>query len=141
MGLMGKLFGGGTELSVSLNSSNVIAGGVVAGKVTVTGGKTPLTMTNVIVHVYFVNVQSGDGPLPEIDMRKLSEQTVAVNVPLPAGKQVPFEFQVQLPEGLDPAGQYKLVATADIPSVKDPKADADFKVITPGHKARGAVAS
>jgi hypothetical protein len=130
MGLLGKLFGGGTELAVELNSSNVVAGGVVAGSITVTGGKKPLTMTNVQVHVYYVHVKSSDGPLPDIDLRKLSEATVAVNQPLPAGKNVSFDFTVQLPDGLDPNGSYKLVATADIPSVKDPKADAEFKVIT-----------
>jgi HEAT repeat protein len=96
-------------------------------------------MTSVIVHVYFVNVKSSDGPIPDIELRKLSEQTVAANVPLPAGKNVAFDFQAQLPEGLDPNGSYKIVATADIPGVKDPKGDAEFKVITPGHKRGGVV--
>ena len=138
MGLMGKLFGGGTELSISLNSTNVIAGGVVAGKVTVSGGKKPLTMTSVVVTVFYVNVTAGDGPLPSVDLRKLSEATVAANQPLPAGKQLSYEFSVQIPDGLDPNGSYKVIATADIPGVKDPKSEADFKVITPGNK-RGAV--
>ncbi len=138
MGLLGKLFGGGTELSISLNSTNIIAGGVVAGKVTVTGGKKPLTMTSVVVVVYFVNVTKGDGPLPSIELRELSKNSVAANQPLPAGKVVTFDFSVQIPDGLDPNGSYKVVAAADIPSVKDPKAEADFKVITPGHN-RGAV--
>lgn len=138
MGLLGKLFGGGTELSISLNSTNVIAGGVVAGKVNVTGGKKPLTITSLAVTVYFVSVKTGDGPIPSIELRKLSENSIAANEPLPAGKQMSWDFTVQLPEGLDPTGLYKVIAAADIPSVKDPKAEADFKVITPGHN-RGAV--
>lgn len=139
MGLMGKLFGGGTELSISLNSTNVIAGGVVAGKVTVSGGKKPLTMTSVVVTVFYVSVKPGDGPIPSVDLRKLSEATVAANQPLPAGKQLSYDFSVQIPEGLDPNGSYKVIAAADIPSVKDPKADADFKVITPGNKRGGVM--
>jgi HEAT repeat protein len=139
MGLLGKLFGGGTELAVSLSSTNVIAGGVVAGKVTVTGGKKPLTITSVVVSVFYVSVKAGDGPLPTIDLRKLSQATVAANQPLPAGKSLSYEFSVQIPEGLDPTGSYKVIAAADIPSVKDPKAEADFKVITPGHKRGGVL--
>lgn len=138
---MGKLFGGGTELSVSLNSTNVIAGGVVAGKVMVTGGKKPLTITSVQVQVHFVNVTKSDGPIPSIELRKLCETTCGINVALPPGKQVAFEFQAQLPTGLDPNGQYQLAAVADIPGVKDPSAQCEFKVITPGHRGRGAVAS
>lgn len=140
MGLLGKLFGGGTELSVTLNSTNVIAGGVVAGKVTVTGGKKPLTMTSLVVRVVFVNVTtSGDSPLPKVELRQLSETTVVANHALPPGKNQTFDFTAQLPEGLDPAGSYKVLARADIPGVKDPAAEADFKVITPGVKRSGGL--
>jgi HEAT repeat protein len=138
---MGKLFGGGTELSVSLRSANVIAGGVVAGRVTVSGGRKPLTITSVQVQVHYVNVTNSDGPLPGIEIRTLCETTCGIGVPLPPGKHVSFEFQAQLPSGLDPNGQYQLAAVADIPGVKDPSAQCELKVITPGHRGRGAVAS
>jgi HEAT repeat protein len=135
MGLLGKLFGGGTELEVSLSSSNVIAGGVVAGKVTVTGGKKPLTMTSLNVSVVFVHVTTtNDSPLPKIELRQLVATTVVANQALPPGKAQAFDFTAQLPDGLDPKGSYKVIARADIPGVKDPSAEADFKVITPGAK-------
>lgn len=135
MGLLGKLFGGGTELSVALSSPNVIAGGVVAGKITVTGGKKPLTMTSLTVSVVFVNVtSSGDSPIPKIELRQLTQTTVVANQALPPGSTQSFDFTAQLPEGLDADGKYKVIARADIPGVKDPSAEADFKVITPGAK-------
>lgn len=139
MGLMGKLFGGGTELTVSLNSTNVIAGGVVAGKITVSGGKKPLTMNAVTAHVFYVHVKASDGPMPDIELRELAKTTVAANQALPPGKQVTFEFTLPLPDGLDANGNYKVIAAADIPSVKDPKGEADFKVITPGAKRGGVM--
>lgn len=138
MGLLGKLFGGGTELSVSLNSTNVIAGGVVAGKLTVTGGKKPLTMTSLVVSVVYVHVtQSSDSPLPKIELRQLTQSTVVANRALPPGQAQTFEFTAQLPEGLDADGKYKVIARADIPGVKDPSAEEDFKVINPGAKRGG----
>lgn len=140
MGLLGKLFGGGTELSVALNSSNVIAGGTVAGKVTVTGGKKPLTITSLVVRVVYVHVTTtNDSPLPKIDLRQLAENTVVANAALAPGKAQTYEFTVTLPEGLDANGSYKVIARADIPSVKDPSAEADFKVITPGGHKRGGL--
>ncbi len=138
MGLLGKLFGGGTELAVALNSPNVIAGGVVAGKLTVTGGKKPLTMTSLVVSVVYVHVtQSSDSPLPKIELRQLTQTTVVANRALPPGQAQTFEFTAQLPEGLDADGKYKVIARADIPGVKDPSAEADFKVISPGAKRGG----
>lgn len=135
MGLLGKLFGGGTELTVTLSSTNVIAGGVVAGKVTVTGGKKPLTMTSLVVTVAYVQVtQSSDSPLPRIELRQLTQTTVVANQALPPGSTQSFDFTAQLPDGLDADGKYKVLASADIPGVKDPSAEADFKVITPGAK-------
>lgn len=140
MGLLGKLFGGGTELAVALNSTSIIAGGTVAGKVTVTGGKKPLTLTSLIVRVVYVHVESGgDSPLPKIDLRQLAETTVAANQPLAPGKTHSYDFTIGLPDGLDPGGSYKLLARADIPSVKDPSAEAEFKVITPGAHRRGGL--
>lgn len=140
MGLLGKLFGGGTELSVALTSTNVIAGGTVAGKVTVTGGKKALTITSLVVRVVYVHVQTtSDSPLPKIDLRQLAEYTVVANAALPAGKAQSYDFTVQLPEGLDANGSYKVIARADIPGVKDPSAEADFKVITPGGHKRGGL--
>lgn len=138
MGLLGKLFGGGTDLALTLNSNSVIAGGYVAGKITVTGGKKPLTLTALVVRVFYVHVSSdGDSPLPQVDLRQLAETTVVANQPLPAGKAQHHEFSIKLPDGLDADGKYKVVAAADIPGVKDPKADADLKVITPGAKRGG----
>jgi HEAT repeat protein len=138
MGLLGKLFGGGTDLSVALHSTNVIAGGTVAGKLTVTGGKKPLTMTSLVVRVFYVHVTaSADSPLPKVDLRQLVDITVVANQPLPPGKVQTYDFAVQLPDGLDPKGRYKVVASADIPGVKDPSADAELKIIAPGAKRGG----
>jgi HEAT repeat protein len=138
MGLLGKLFGGGTDLSLTLHSSNVIAGGTVAGKVTVTGGKKPLTMTSLQVRVLYVQVTaSGDSGLPKIDLRQIVDNTIVANQSLPSGKVQSYDFTVQLPEGLDPSGRYKVVVTADIPGVKDPSADAEIKIVTPGARRGG----
>jgi len=140
MGLLGKLFGGGTELSVALNSTNVIAGGTVAGKVTVTGGKKALNLDALVVKVVYVHVQTvTDSPLPKIDLRQLAQATVVANQPLAPGKAHTWDFAIGLPDGLDAGGSYKLLASADIPSVKDPSAEAEFKVITPGAHRRGGL--
>lgn len=138
MGLLGKLFGGGTDLSLTLQSTNVIVGGTVAGKVAVTGGKKPLTMTSLVVRVFYVHVTArDDSPLPNIDLRQIAEIMVVANQPLSPGKVHSYDFAVQLPDGLDPKGRYKVVAAADIPGVKDPSADAELKIVAPGARRGG----
>lgn len=134
MGIMDTLFGGGTELAVSLAQATVVSGGVVAGKVTVRGGRRPRTITSVVVEVRAVAVTNGDGPLPGIELETLCATTCAVNVALPAGKPITFAFQVALPGGLDPGGHYQLAVRADIPGVRDPSAACDLTVIAPGRR-------
>ena len=133
MGLLDAMFGGGTDLRLALDRPQGSPGGVVGGKVWLTGGKKPLKLTNLRVHLIYVSVQSNDeGGLPNIDTRVVGEQVVAAGMDLPPGAQHEFSFRITVPPDTLPSAHnvsYKVQAVADIPSVKDPSAEADLKVV------------
>ena len=45
MGLLSKMFGGGTEVEVHLDATQVPVGGILSGRATVRGGKKDLQLT------------------------------------------------------------------------------------------------
>lgn len=130
MGLLDAMFGGGTKLELKLDTAMIPEGGTLAGTVSLTGGKKPLKLTALKVRLVFVNVTTKPGQsMPTIDLQVLLDNTVIANQDLPPGQLKKFAFNFQVPKGTDPKGTYKVVATADIPSVKDPSAEADLKVV------------
>jgi HEAT repeat protein len=64
-------------------------------------------------------------------MQNLLDNTVISNVDLAPASLNKYTFSFAVPTGTDPKGTYKVLAVADIPSVKDPSAEADLKVIAP----------
>jgi hypothetical protein len=132
MGLLNKMFGGGTSLEIQLDTPTVPEGAFVAGSLTVGGGKKPLTIDALKVTLVYINVtQDDDSPLPNVEMKVLADNTVIANEDLAPGSSQKYSFKFQVPKGTDPAGTYKIKAVADIPGVKDPSADVDLKVIAP----------
>ncbi len=134
MGLLDSMFGGGTNLTLALDRPTGSPGGVVGGMVQLTGGKKPLKLTKLRAHLIYVSVQSAptEGGFPKIDTRVLGEQTLAAGIDLPPGVTLPFTFRLTLPQDTLPSAHnvtYKIQAVADIPGVKDPSADVDFKVV------------
>ncbi len=133
MGLLDSMFGGGTDLKLALDRPQGSPGGVVGGKVWLTGGKKPLKLTSLRVHLIYVSVQSSeDGGLPNIDTRVVGEQVVAAGIDLPPGSQHEHSFRLTVPADTLPSAHnvsYKVQAVADIPGVKDPSAEADMKVV------------
>ena len=133
MGLLNKLFGGGTKLELTLDAGQVPVGGMLSGRVTLHGGKKPLTLTALNVRLVYLLVRSKEGSsLPEIDTRVLLDQVLATGRDLPADAVQSFEFRFTLPDGVAPSGDgvsYKVMAAADIPKVADPTAEATFKVV------------
>ena len=130
MGLLSKLFGGGTQLELKLDLDKVPAGGTVAGTLTLIGGKKPLTLTALKVDVVAVLIESRDGSaLPSIDVRVLTSNIIAQDRALAPGSRNRFDFRCKLPDDLNPDATYKVMATADIPSVKDPSAEATLTVV------------
>src|SRR5690606_6716747 len=112
------------------------------GTLTLTGGKKPLTLTALKVDVVSILVQSKEGSsLPSVDVKTLSSNVVAQDRNLAPGSINKFEFRCKIPEDAKPDATYKVTATADIPSVKDPSADASFTVVGGGRGAFGAVKS
>ncbi len=133
MGLLDSMFGGGTKLELSLDTPQASAGGVVGGKIALYGGKKPLKVTELTVKLLYVCVTSrDDSPLPDIDTRVLLTQTVAAGEDLPPGSQKAFTFRFTVPHGTETTAHnvsYKVLASADIPGVKDPGADAELRVV------------
>jgi len=130
MGLLNKLFGGGTQLELKLDLDKIPSGGTVAGTLTLTGGKKPLKLTALKVDVVSVLVESKDGSaLPSVDVRVLTSNIVAQDRDLAPGSHNKFEFRYKLPDDLNPEATYKVMATADIPGVKDPSAEAPLTVL------------
>jgi HEAT repeat protein len=142
MGLLNKLFGGGTQLELKLDIDKIPPGGTVAGSLTLTGGKKPLKLTALKVDIVSVLVQSKEGSsLPSIDVKVLSSNVVAQDRDLAPGSLNKFEFRYKLPEDVKPEATYKIVASADIPGVKDPSAEAPLTVLGGGRGVLGAVKS
>ena len=69
--------------------------------------------------------------LPKIEIQQLIDNTVVANQDLAPASMNKWSFSFPVPTGTDPKGTYKVIAVADIPSVKDPSAEADLKVIGP----------
>lgn len=133
MGLLDSMFGGGTSLALTLDVPQASAGGVVGGKVYLTGGKKPLKLTELQVKLLYVRVTArDDSPLPDIDTRILFAQTIAAGEDLPPGAQKQFAFRFTVPHDTETTAHnvsYKVLASADIPSVKDPSADVELRVV------------
>lgn len=133
MGLLDSVFGGGTSLQLSLDRPTGSPGGVVGGNVLLTGGKKPLKLSKLRAHLIYVCVESSnDGGLPKVDLRVIGEQVLAAGLDLAPGGQYPFTFRLTIPYDTLPTAHntsYKIQVVADIPTVKDPSAEADFKVL------------
>ena len=127
------MFGGGTQLDVQLTTNKIPEGGTLAGTVRVGGGKKPLTITAVKVGLVSVKVESQeDSPMPKVELQTLLDNTIASNQELPPGSNQSFDFSFQVPTGVDPSSSFKVVASADIPKVKDPRAEAELTIVSPG---------
>ncbi len=140
MGLLNKLFGGGTKLAISLDSTQVPIGGVLSGTLTLTGGKKDLTLTSLKVRLLHLLVRQKEGSsLPEIDTNLIVDHTLVEGEPIPAKSERAFEFRFDLPRDLDPSGDgvsYTVMAVADIPKVADPTAKTTLTVVG-GRQATG----
>lgn len=127
------MFGGGTEVEVHLDATQVPVGGVLSGRAIVKGGKKDLELDALKVRLLYVSVQSNDdSPMPDIDTRILIDNTITTNQPLPAGSTQEYTFQLPIPDGTEPSAHnvsYKVLVAADIPKVKDPTAEAKLKVV------------
>jgi hypothetical protein len=133
MGLLDNMFGGGTAISLTLDRPTGSPGGVVGGNVMLVGGKKPFKLTKLRAHLIYVNVQSSnDGGFPQVDLRIIGEQVLAAGMDLAPGGQYPFSFRLTIPYDTLPSAHncsYKIQVVADIPTVKDPTAEADFRVL------------
>ncbi len=132
MGLLDKMFGGGTNLTLALDTGMIPEGGTLSGALTLSGGKKPLKLTALKVRLVSVKVTPvKDQPLPKIELQTLLDNTVIANQDLPPASLNKYDFSFAVPSGTDPKATFKIFATADIPGVKDPKAEADLKIIGP----------
>lgn len=132
MGLLDKMFGGGTKLELKLETDKIPEGGTLSGAISLSGGKKPMKLTALKVRLVYVKVTSVPGQtLPKIEMQVLLDNTVISNQDLAPASLNKYSFSFAVPTGTDPKGTYKVIAVADIPGVKDPSADADLKVVSP----------
>jgi len=133
MGLLDSMFGGGTRLDLTLDTPISSPGSVVGGRVVLTGGEKPLRLTELAVRLLFVRVQTREGQtLPDVDAREVTKQVVAASGQIPPRAQQVFAFRITVPSDLPPSAHnvsFQVIATADIPGVKDPSATADLKVV------------
>jgi len=133
MGLLDKMFGGGTGVELQLDATQVPVGGMLSGRIVARGGKKDLQITGLEVRLLYVCVTAkDDSPIPNIDTRILVNHTVTANQALPAGAEQTYSFQIQIPGGTNPTAHntsYKVTAVADIPGVKDPSSTVDLKVV------------
>jgi DnaJ-domain-containing protein 1 len=133
MGLLDNMFGGGTKLDLYLDNTTASAGAVIGGRVVLTGGQKPYRITELAVRLMYVHTETKPGEtLPSIDLRELTKQVVAANAALPPGAQQQFTFRVTVPHGTQITAHnvsYQLVATADIPGIKDPQGSAKVDVV------------
>jgi hypothetical protein len=133
MGLLDKMFGGGTGLELQLDAEQVPVGGMLGGRITVRGGKKDMQITSLNVRLLYVCVTAKeDSPIPDIDTRILLNNAVTANQALPAGAEQTYDFRFAIPGGTNPTAHnvsYKVTAVADIPGVKDPSATQDLKVV------------
>jgi HEAT repeat protein len=126
------MFGGGTNLELRLDTQKIPEGGTLSGTVLLSGGKKPLTLTALKVRLVYVKVEKrDDSPLPSIELQVLLDNTIVANAALAPGSLQKYDFSFKVPTGTDPNGEYRVIAMADIPKVKDPTAEARLKVISP----------
>jgi HEAT repeat protein len=133
MGLLDSMFGGGTKLSMVLDTPQSSAGGVVGGKVHLQGGKKPLKLTELTVKLLFVSVHSREGQsLPDVKTEVLLTQTLAAGEDLPPEQGKTFAFRFTVPHGTETSAHnvsYTVMASADIPGVKDPSDSKELRVV------------
>jgi HEAT repeat protein len=133
MGLLDSMFGGGTKLELFLDATTSSPGSVVGGRVVLTGGQKALRLSELKVSLLFVRVQTREGQtLPDIEARDVAHQVVAAGGDIPPGSQQPFAFRITVPGDLPPTAHnisFNVVATADIPSVRDPSAKLELKIV------------
>lgn len=142
MGLLDKLFGGGTKLELKLDMDKLPPGGTVAGTISLTGGKKPLRLTQLKVDLVCVRVTTKEGQaLPSIDLQVLMSNVLASDRELAPASLNKFEFRHRLPDDLKPDATYKVIAAADIPGVKDPSADVALTILGTDRSAFGAIKS
>lgn len=142
MGLLDSMFGGGTNLSLAVDRPQGSPGGVVGGTVTLSGGKKPLRLTTLRVHLIYVSVESQEEGFPKIDTRVIGEQVVAAGLDIAPGSQQQFTFRLTIPHDTLPSAHntsYRVQAVADIPGVKDPSAEQDLKVVPADRNAHFAL--
>ena len=142
MGLLDSMFGGGTNLTLALDRPLGSPGGVVGGNVALTGGKKPLKLTTLRVHLIYVSVESQEEGFPKIDTRVIGEQIIAAGLDVAPGSQHQFSFRLTIPhDTLNSAHNtsYRVQAVADIPGVKDPSAEQDLKVVDADRNAHFAL--
>ncbi|WP_342377250.1 sporulation protein [Myxococcus stipitatus] len=124
MGLFNSMFGGGTGLEISLDSDTVEAGTELTGTLTLRGGKKAARVTKVVAKVLGSRV----GGAGDFEHRVLFDDTLALDLELPAGESIEVPLSISLPDDADPTHDYQLTATADIPGVADPSAKVSFTV-------------
>jgi HEAT repeat protein len=133
MGLLDAMFGGGTSINLTLDTPTASPGSVVSGRIDLGGGKKPLVVKELSVRFLYVRVESVPGEtLPKIETRDLARLVVAAAEPLPPGLQKQFTFRLTVPRDLPPSAHnvsFSVIASADIPGVKDPTAKVDVKVL------------
>lgn len=133
MGLLDSMFGGGTRLELTLDTTTASPGSVVGGRIVLYGGQKPLTVTECGVRLLFVSTKMRPGSsLPEIDARDVAKQIVAGGIPLMPGSQQVYTFRITVPDDLPPSGtgiSFTVLAFADIPGIKDPSASVEIRVL------------
>lgn len=140
MGLLDKLFGGGTKLELRLDMDKLPPGGTVAGTVSLSGGKKPLRLTQLKVDLVCVLVITKEGQaLPAISVQVLMSNVLASDRELAPGGLHKFTFRHKLPDHLETDGTYKVIAAADIPGVKDPTAECDLTIVRTDRGVLGLV--
>jgi len=133
MGLLDSMFGGGTRMELTLDTTTASPGSVVGGRIVLYGGQKPLRVTELGVRLLFVSTTTNpDSALPNIDAREVAKQIVAAGGDLPPGAQQAYTFRLTVPSDLPPTAHnvsFTVTAFADIPGVKDPSASADLRVV------------
>lgn len=85
------------------------------------------------MRLLYVCVTAKEGsPIPDIDTRVLLDNAIVANQPLPSGSDQSWDFRFAIPHGTQPTAHnvsYRVAVVADIPSVKDPSASAELKVL------------
>ena len=133
MGILDRLFGGGTKLTLTLDSQRVIEGGTFGGVVELDGGRRAHPITSLRVSLLRIAVRSKEGSaLPEVETQTLVDANLAANQELPAGQKQRYAFRINLPPEATPTEQemgYQVNVRADIPGVKDPSQSIELRIM------------